>query len=216
MTLHTLGEISLTFSTIIYILWLFPQLQLNFQRKSTQGLSFWLHTLLFIGYGTDLIYGFGFHMEWQYRLVTIVGLLCLLVQHVQFGYYGDKRSRKQIHYRFMTIVLISFLLFSIYVAFFTVHSSAVSNVAGMISNISFFSYVFPQIIKNYYQSSVEGLSFLFVFFTIILGVCDMTSAMALHWSWPSFVGPFLGLSTKMVLLLQIFTYRGKELNAVCV
>ena len=36
----------------------------------------------------DLIYGFGREMQWQYRMVTVVGLLSLSIQHYQFGRYG--------------------------------------------------------------------------------------------------------------------------------
>src|SRR3989338_11149191 len=88
MTHHVIGEITLSLSTLIYFFWFLPQIYLNFKRKNTDGLSLWMHGLLLLGYSADLLYGFGRHMQWQYRLVTIVGLICLFVQHIQFGKYG--------------------------------------------------------------------------------------------------------------------------------
>lgn len=203
---HTIGEITLSFSTTIYIIWFLPQIILNFQRKSTQGLSFWLHTLLFLGYAADLIYGFGLHMEWQYRTVTIVGLAGLLIQHWQFWYYSKGGSVSEGLYFSVTLIIFGMLLFSITTIMIYHPSRAFNNVFGMISNGCFFIYMLPQIIKNYVEQSTEGLSFLFVFFGLLLAFCDLASAVELTWSWPSLVGPFVGMATKSTLLIQIYYY----------
>src|SRR5438445_7099169 len=88
MTAHTVGEITVNISSLIYFVWFVPQIWLNYRRKNTDGLSLWMHGLLLLGYSADLLYGFGRDMQWQYRMVTIVGLFFLFIQHYQFGRYG--------------------------------------------------------------------------------------------------------------------------------
>lgn len=211
MTLHSLGEITLSFSTVIYIIWLLPQVRLNFKRKSTNGLSFWLHSLLFLGYSADLTYGFGFHMEWQYRMVTIVGLISLIIQHWQFSHYELGKSLDKFQYYAVTIVVFSLLIFSIHTLAFH-YSREFYNFFGMVSNVAFLIYMIPQIIKNYVNQSTEGLSVWFVIFTLFLGTCDLTSAYALQWSWPSLFGPSVGFLLKAMLLFQLYSYERGSLN----
>jgi uncharacterized protein with PQ loop repeat len=212
MTSHSLGEITLSFSTFIYIIWLLPQLKLNFKRKSTKGLSFWMHSLLFLGYSADLAYGFGLSMEWQYRMVTIVGLLSLSIQHWQFGYYELGKSLDKFQYYVASIALFSFLVFSIHTLGFTRNLREFYNFFGMVSNVAFLIYLVPQIVTNYLNQSTEGLSLWFVIFTGFLDVCDLISACTLQWSWPSLLGPSVGFLFQAVLLFQIY-YYGKRYEA---
>lgn len=206
ITAHTIGEMTLSVSTTIYLIWFLPQIILNFKRKSTEGLSFWLHTLLFLGYAADLIYGFGLHMQWQYRFVTIVGLTSLLVQHWQFWHYSKAKSVGEGLYFTITLLIFGMLFFSIAVIMLYQPPRSFNNFFGMVSNSCFFIYMLPQIAKNYMSKSTEGLSFLFVLFGLLLAFCDFASAVALTWSWPSLVGPFIGAATKTTLLVQIYYY----------
>ena len=82
-----IGNIALNISFAIYLVLYLPQVIYNFRRRSTAGLSFLMHIILIIGYIADMMYGFGRHMQLQYRLVSIIGLVCLSVQHIQIGYY---------------------------------------------------------------------------------------------------------------------------------
>ena len=133
MIQHIVGEVSLSLSASIYLIWLLPQLWHNHWRKSTKGFSFAFHSLLFIGYCFDLMYGFGLHMEWQYRLVTIVGLCSLFIQHLQFGFYNytDNSLSKNYCYFIVSIIILIILFFSAYTIVFAQHNNSFYNFVGV-------------------------------------------------------------------------------------
>jgi uncharacterized protein with PQ loop repeat len=207
MTDHTIGEITLSISTIIYIIWFLPQIWENFQRKSTEGLSLWMHGLLLLGYTIDLMYGFGRHMQWQYRLVTIVGLICLLIQHFQFARYNLKSKASYWNFMVLSGLVVIVLVYSILNITVFHHGKWYYDMTGYIESGCYFSYMFPQIIKNYREKSTEGLSRLFVAFAILLSVFDFTSALTLHWDLPSLLMPSVDIIKKCILVFQIFYYR---------
>jgi len=207
MTSHTVGEITLSISSFFYFIWFLPQIWLNFKRKNTDGLSLWMHGLLLLGYSADLLYGFGRHMQWQYRMVTVVGLFFLLVQHFQFARYGlHTRSIKN---NFMILSAMVLIVFSYAIFNFTFdhHSKNYYDIAGFISDLCWMTYLFPQIIKNYIAKSTLGLSTWFVIIDVILCFLDITSTFTLGWDWPSVVSAFITLFKKTILVSQVIYYR---------
>jgi|GEM_PF-813729 uncharacterized protein with PQ loop repeat len=218
MLSHAIGEISLSISTAIYFIWFAPQLWLNFKRKDTEGLSFWMHGLLFLGYSADLMYGFGLQMQWQYRAVTIFGLVSLSIEHYQFGRYGLHRLSETLNYLAISFLVLLLLGFSLYTLAWTHHTRPFYNLMGLISNVCWFAYMLPQIIRNYANKSTRGLSVWFVVLSIFLSVCDITSAVSLKWDWPSLVGAPLTLLKKSVVLFQVYYYgrrqRARPINPV--
>ena len=199
------GEISLNFSLSIYLVWLLPQLILNFKRQTTQGLSLSLHALLFTGYLSDLLYGFGCHMQWQYRIVTLIGLSCLIVQHLQFRYYGLAANEKFGYLLFNIGIIIGSLTILIILIHFK-SNRLLFDSAGLIANFCWFSYAFPQIIKNYRQQSTVALSLIFIILGIISNICDTVSAWSLDWDYPSKIGAPISLVENLILLIQIRYY----------
>ena len=206
MTQHSAGEVSLSLSTSIYLIWLLPQLLHNHKRKSTTGLSFSFHCLLFVGYTFDLLYGFGLVMEWQYRLVSIVGLCSLLIQHIQFGYYNLPPAKLKHHYIIASAVILALTTFSIYTIIFIQHTQIFYIFCGVIANSCALLYLLPQILCNYKNKSTKGLSIWFIFLSILLANFDLASAYTLQWNWPSIVGPVFGLVLKLALLYQFYLY----------
>jgi len=211
MTAHTLGEITLSISTIIYFMWFVPQIILNYQRKSTEGFSLWMHGLLLIGYTADLLYGFGQHMEWQYRLVTIVGLCFLLVEHVQIAHYNCRTSAQKWNFAALTTIVIILLIYAVMNFTWLHHGKRYYNVAGFISDLCWMTYVLPQIIKNFRQKSTQGLSIWFVIISLVLSGLDITSTFALHWAWPSILSECVTLVKKSILIFQVWYYRPYKL-----
>lgn len=212
MTAHTIGEISLSVSTIIYIIWFLPQILENFQHKSTEGLSLWMHGLLLLGYTIDLMYGFGRHMQWQYRLVTVVGLICLLIQHIQFALYNLKSKAAYWNFVVLSGLVVSVLVYAILNITVFHHGKWYYDMTGYIESVCYFSYVIPQIIKNFRLKSTEGLSRLFVAFSILLGFLDFTSALTLHWDLPSLLMPSVDIIKKGILVFQIFYYGMRDVE----
>lgn len=212
MNAHTLGEITLSISTAVYFVWFVPQILLNFRRKSTKGLSFWMHGLLLIGYTADLLYGFGRHMQWQYRMVTIVGLFFLFIEHLQFAYYNCKTRSQQWQYGLLTVAVIGLLIYAVLNFTVTHHSTGYYNMAGFISDMCWMTYILPQLIKNYRAKSTEGLSIGFVLISILLSALDITSTFALHWAWPSILSEAITIVKKAILIYQICHYRRRRLT----
>jgi uncharacterized protein with PQ loop repeat len=204
-----IGNISLNVSFIGYLLWFLPQISLNFKRKSTEGVSMLMYGILCVAYLCDLMYGFGCHMQWQYRTITIVGLLSLAVQHYQLARYGLRKPSEKLTYLVLNIIYAVLLMVSIYVIYFGHFSQNTFDQLGMCTNMCWFVCSVPQIIKNYYNQSTTGLSLLFVCFSVFLNLCDGTSAWALSWDYPSKVGPLLSLIQNSILLYQI-KYYGKS------
>lgn len=210
MNHHLIGEITLSISTIIYFVWFIPQIWLNFKRHDTEGLSMWMHAILLLGYSADLLYGFGRHMQWQYRMVTIVGLMWLCVQHFQFWRLGLHTRAEKINFSIISILVIFILNFAIMNFLFYHHNKQYYDVAGYVSNFCWLTYLIPQIIKNFKEKSTEGLSLWFIILSLLLNLLDLTSALMLKWDQPSVLNPFIGIGKKAIVLFQMRYYRNPK------
>jgi uncharacterized protein with PQ loop repeat len=208
--MSSIGSISLNISFSIYLVWFIPQILLNFKRKNTDGLSLFMHSILCLGYLCDLMYGFGRDMQWQYRTVTIIGLISLSIQHIQIAYYGLKSQREKLTYFTFNIIFILLFITSICVIKFSHFDKEIFDLLGMCTNTCWLMYGIPQIIKNYSKQSTIGLSTLFICFAIFLNLCDTTSAWALNWDYPSKIGPMLSLIQNFMLLSQVMYYARSQ------
>ena len=221
MNTYLLGEITLSISTILYMIWMWPQILHTQKRKTTEGLSFQLHICLFIAACCDLIYGNGQDMEWQFRLVTISLLICLIIQHIQFLrfkktklniYISSNTNKKTIvvnRIYIATIILTSLLVISILIILDKHYSNNTYNNIGFVSVIFYHLYTIPQIYKNHQLKSTDALSNSFIYILIILSTLDLCSAISLSWNWPSLVGPSSALVTAIILLYQLQSYKKK-------
>jgi len=209
LNLNLIGQISLDISTLAYLIWFVPQIILNFKRHSTQGLSLSMHGLLCVGYLCDLIYGFGLGMQWQYRLVTGIGLASLFIQNYQFGRYGLYKKLEKIYFIFLNFLFFILIIFAFKILVFShayfFHQAFYDHI-GMVSNICWFTYMIPQIIKNYFSKSTFGLSPYFVLIALFLNLCDSTSAWALDWDYPSKIGAMTAFGKNLILIFQVIYY----------
>lgn len=204
---HAIGELTLSLSTLVYFVWFIPQIWLNYRRHNTEGLSFWMHALLLLGYTADLLYGFGRHMQWQYRMVTIVGLVFLLLQHLQFARYDLHTRAKKYQYILVSLLVVAAFVYATLNFTLIHHGKKYYDLAGFVSDLCWMTYLFPQMIKNYLAKSTLGLSLWFVLFDVLLSVLDITSTFTLHWDWPSVLGECVSVVKKSILIFQIFYYR---------
>lgn len=207
MPWHMIGEVSLDLSTLIYFIWFIPQLKLTFKRKSTEGLSLWMHGLLISGYLADLVYGFGREMPLQYRMVTVSGLFYLGFEHFQFWRYGLKTLIDRITFYCFNFVFSFFLIYAILTITIDKESKFFYDMAGMISNFCWLTFFIPQIIKNFKEKSTKGLSFSFVILSLFTTLLDMISTFALNYDWPSKVGIPITLLKKLILVSQFVYYN---------
>lgn len=200
-----LGQISLNISFGLYLVFLWPQIFHNALRKNTKQLSLTMHLILVLAYFADLLYGFGRDFPWQYKAVTISGLLALLVQHLQFYLYNLHNS----FFKLISVVLLICALASFYALFGLNLPQSFFIGAGIVSQIGWFLYAIPQIYHNAKQASVDGLSLYFVLLALIIAICDTISAWSLNWDWPSKIGSPLSSILKLVLFAQFVYYSSK-------
>jgi hypothetical protein len=77
-----IGSISLNISFILYLI-LYPS-QIIHNQKS---LNLSLHLLLYSLYLFDLCYSFSNQLPWQYKTVSIIGLLLVSIQQTQLDQF---------------------------------------------------------------------------------------------------------------------------------
>lgn len=208
--LQNVGYLTLNISFFLYLIFFCPQLIHNLKQKNLRELSLLMHFILCIATIADLIYGFGRDMQWQYRIVTIVSLIGLTIQHLQICY-----AIRNWQTLIMSFVLGSALMFSIFSVYFKFLPKELAIVAGGIAQVGIFIFTLPQIIKNYRDNTAIGVSIYFVFLTVILDVLDTISAWTLNWDWPSKVGSPFALVLALVLLRQFWLYnKPKERYAI--
>lgn len=209
-SLSSIGHITLNISFVLYLIFYLPQLIHNFKKNNIQELSLLMHLILCVATIADLIYGFGRHMQWQYRLVTIISLLCLTLQHWQICYY-QKFDRKLF---LLSISLAITLLLAVVSIYTEIISAKFAITAGTLAPIGYFTFTIPQIIKNYRDQTTIGISIYFVLISVSLNLLDTISAWTLQWDWPSKIGSPLALLLASILLRQFWTYKPKSTGAI--
>ena len=203
--LNQIGQVSLRISCLIYLFVLTPQVVLNLKKKTTQGYSYATHFILFTAYIADLNYAFGFNLQAEYIIVSCVGLLNLAIIHCLF-YFDIKNSLKfkisSIFLCFFITCVFLLILNNIRVDNY-IYGKYIFNFSGIVSNIGWFIYLIPQIIKNYKLKNTAGVSLLFVSLSLTAGICDNISAFCLNWPLPSKIGSPIMLISKIILISQI-------------
>lgn len=205
-----IGNITLNLSFLIYLVLYLPQVIYNMRRKSTDGLSFLMHTILIIGYIADMMYGFGRHMQLQYRLVSMIGLGCLGVQHIQIGYY----AKITLNYVMATFLLLGWLAYALYAIIGPVLPAHDYINAGYVAWATGVVYTLPQVWKNYRFASAMGVSVLFVVFDILSSTCDTVSAWCLNWDIPSKFGSPIECVLGFVLLIQVYYFSRNKRSSL--
>lgn len=220
MSFHQLGIYTLDISFLIYLLYFVPQVIHNQFARKTKQLSLWLQALWFIEYMLDLSYGLGRHMQWQYVTVDIVGLFLLFIQHLQIGRQIYLRGEKLKNYWLISIFLIIVAILVFFVLFIGAYHhldkglgnnfinwGKVFITLGLVAQMIAFINFAPQIVKNFIIKKAEALSIWFLLMAVLAIIFDEISAVALHWDYPSIVGPPLQLLAKLIIVAQIITYQ---------
>lgn len=200
-----LGTISLNIAFILYLISYFPQLKHNQQDRHLRELSLSYHYLLLFAYGCDLFYAFALQMPWQYKTVSIVGLLCLLYQHYQlWRLHASDHSFKG-----LTIIGLGLSIIS-YNYLLTAHLSTTTNLfIGYLSQLCFLIYLCPQVLKNIKLASARSLNLTYLLFSWSCCLCDTIAAWCLHWPLPNKMGSVIRLLLSGLLLCQWYYYHVK-------
>lgn len=206
MITNLIGNICLNIAFILYLFVYLPQIVHNRNTNHIANLSLKMHFTFYIAYLLDLFYGFSSNLPWQYRMVSIIGVSLLTVQHIQITQFFWIKN-KQIW--FNSLFLLSIVISIIY--FFTIQQALYSENAtlliGYISRAGFLLYTVPQILKNKRLQSTSAISLSFVYLNLTLSILDLIAAWCLNWGWPNKLGAPIAVSLMLIMLLQTKKYK---------
>lgn len=201
-TTINIGSSALNASFILYLLVYLPQIMHNRCKKNLANLSNGMHFSLFCGYFVDLCYGFCKHLPWQYKTVSIVGVILLVIQHVQIIIH--RKQEKNFYALIFNILVLVAAAFFAGTFFIKLHgrlSADTTIILGYVARFFFLIYLIPQLIKNKYQSTT-AVSPHMIYLSLILCVCDGISAWCLDWGWPNKIAMPFTLTLLLMLLRQ--------------
>ncbi|WP_119328754.1 PQ-loop repeat-containing protein [Cysteiniphilum halobium] len=205
-----IGHISINISFIIYCIYFLPQIIHNQLKHQAGHISHGTHLLMVIANVLDLIYGFGFDLQWQYRVVTMLTLGCLLFQ--QWQIYRDsertknEKRKKAKSYNFHIICLLVIAVGIALVSLHNLNDTMLENI-GFISMFCYAVYWLPQIIKNIKEKNATAFSLIFLVLNVLALVCDEISALNFGWPLPSIISPIIILSLLFIMVGQYYYYQ---------
>lgn len=184
MQLYAIGQFSLSVSFLIYCFYFLPQIWHNRKPEYARRISHGLQLTYVLAYSADWLYGAAAHLEWQYRWVSLLGIVSLCYQQWQIR-PANKNSTYQLSCLLLVLMIGASLLLSAFPNQITLPTTAL----GLLSMLgSVFAFI-PQLISNYKSKSGLAINHGFIAITLICAVLDMISAVCLQWPWPSWVSP---------------------------
>lgn len=205
-----LGNITLNFSFVLYLIVYLPQIRHNKNTQHLAELSTSLHAILMASFVLDLAYGVFKPLPWQYQAVSLIFLGLLTIQHIQLMRLAQKHYQ---HLLFNRLKLLGLGLIFVLVGIFYTNVDFYSDNAifwiGWASRIGFLSYTLPQVIQNYRLNSAQALSTTYLRLSFLLSLLDLTSAWCLDWGWPNKLGAPFTISLTLILLWQKKRYTPK-------
>ncbi|MDA0911179.1 MAG: PQ-loop repeat-containing protein [Proteobacteria bacterium] len=205
-----IGHISINISFVIYCIYFLPQIIHNQLKHQAGHISHGTHLLMVVANVLDLIYGFGFDLQWQYRVVTMLTLACLLFQ--QWQIYRDSDigertgDRKGESYNFHVICLFIIAVGIALVSLHNLNNAMLENI-GFISMFCYAVYWLPQIIKNIKEKNATAFSLIFLVLNVLALICDEISALSFGWPLPSIISPIVILSLLFIMVGQYYYYQ---------
>ena len=201
-----IGNVCLNTAFVLYLLVYLPQIIHNHQSNHIANLSLKMHFIFYSAYLLDLFYGFSCHLQWQYRIVSIIGVTLLTVQHLQITHhYWTNNKQKWFNLLFLLLAGMSVLYF--FTIAHSVYSDPTTLSIGYVSRLGFLMYTLPQIAKNKRLQSTDANSIQFVYLNLTLSVLDLIAAWCLNWGWPNKLGSPIMVCLMVIMLMQTRKYR---------
>ena len=181
-----IGYLSLNISFVVYMIVYIPQIIHNRNSQNIANLSIWLHLSLYSCYFLDLLYGFASNFPWQYKTISMIGVILISIQHLQFLKFSKKKHSALLFNAGVVLFIVSF------VGIFYFFVMRIGNILdknsilflGIVSQSCGLVYSIPQIIKNKTTQSANAISLYFVYLNLLLAILDTTSSWCLNWGWP--------------------------------
>ena len=203
-----LAHYAINLSLILYLVFYLPQLFHNIKHMASNPPSFLFHTLMVVGAGCDVFYAVGQIHQWQYLVTSIVMLMCMVVQHLQFAIYHPK-IKMSLSYKLLCvfmILVVSCTLLAKYIEPFPViwYLSA-----GWMMHVAYGYHLVPQIIQHYNVKSTLSLSMVYIFLSLLNSSLDWVSAIGFAWPEPSQMSIPIMIALHFVIVWQWFLYHQK-------
>lgn len=185
--LTILGNLTLNVAFVLYIIVYIPQIIHNNKLANIANLSLWLHFLLYISYAFDLVYGFATYLPWQYKLVSMIGLTLVMIQHMQLlRLFISKKLWIYVKFNLIFFVVsLAIIYHFLNRIIYNDLSILAGTIFGGIAQICGLIYCIPQIIKNKRLQSTNGINRYFIYLNLTLAGLDTISAWCLNWGWPN-------------------------------
>ena len=219
MHLSTIGQLSLSLSLAVYLIYFLPQIWYNQKTGNARSVSPWLQLIYVLGYSTDWLYGAAAQLQWQYRCVTLIGILALCFQQWQMRPTSEahqlNHGKLLRNYRFNTTVVVLMILSALTFSHFVTpgKTRSINSLGTMTMLCSILAFA-PQLIRNYKNKNGLAISHVFIAITLICAVLDLVSAVCLDWPWPSLVSPPALFTINLSCWLQQRRYRRREANFI--
>lgn len=213
MILTLIGNICLNCAFILYLFVYLPQIIHNRDTNHIANLSLKMHFTFYIAYILDLFYGFSSLLPWQYRMVSIIGVGLLTVQHIQLTrFFWSKDKQTGFNILFLLSMIASIIYF--FIVQQAVYSEHTTLVIGYVSRVGFLFYTVPQILKNKRLQSTSAISTSFVYINLTLAILDLIAAWCLDWGWPNKLGAPITVCLMFTMLLQTKQYHPANSNTL--
>ena len=204
--MQIIGHITLNISLFIYFVHFLPQIIHNQRAHKTYEISLFTHSFMILANSLDLVYGVGFHLQWQYILVDVVLLTYLFIQQMQI-----LRDRFNKYILLHTFIIVLFLIVILVLILYKNPSKDYLLTFGSISGIVYNIYWLPQIYKNFRQKEAQGFSIYYILIGVISISCDISSAIFLGWPIVSVITSVCLLSLHLIQILQYFYYKRRAI-----
>ncbi|KKP24523.1 MAG: hypothetical protein SZ59_C0002G0369 [candidate division TM6 bacterium GW2011_GWF2_28_16] len=189
---------------VIFFVGLLPQIRLNYKLKSTKGLSDFLFIGYFLGYSFYTFYAYCLNLPLAHKIMVPLGLMAALVLVFQRFYYSDNKNGDRKLKLFFVLVTMFFLG----LLFLAINNrELIGHISGWIMMLNWAIYQIPQIIKNYKNKAVKGLSFGLV---SIIGLGNFTEfivMLVLGMPIQSCLNNFNGILTYIIYLFQFIKFK---------
>lgn len=210
-----IGNICLNIAFVLYLFVYLPQIIHNRQTNHIANLSLRMHFTFYIAYLLDLFYGFSNHLPWQYRMVSIIGVTLLTIQHLQLTCFFLNKT-KQLWFNTLFLLAVMTSIFYFFLIQHATYSETTTLVIGYISRTGFLFYTLPQILKNKRLQSTTAISVSFVYLNLILSILDLIAAWCLNWGWPNKLGAPITVGLMFFMLFQTKQYKQTNSNTASI
>ena len=194
-------------ATSVYFFALIPQIFLNYELRSTSGLSDYMLLLYFSAYATDSIYAHFLNLPISYRTMIPGAFMAVMVIVLQRLYYAPAHgSKKFIQVLCFIASVIGFILF------IGLYDRTIAGwFAGWVSMVSFAVAYLPQLVHVHMVRSVHGVSPVFISMLGIACTIEVVAAFLLGLPFLTLVDCVRGMFVSIVILIQFCMYQNPKI-----